>query len=71
MKTENVSAVQFSSKQRFVSSKQLELVREVSKKMYGQSVMTSTENKFTASYVGAVRIGKFLLYNDTFLHGII
>lgn len=69
MKTKKVSTIRFSSKQHFVNKKQLELVREISKKMCGQSAMRSTENKFTASYINAVKTGECLLYSDTFLYG--
>lgn len=69
MKTEKISTTQFSSKQRFIKPKQLELIREISKKMNNESTMTSTENMFTANYVGTVRIGECVLHNDTFLHG--
>jgi len=69
MKTESISSLNFQSKQIFVRKNQLDLIREISKKMKDKSTMTSTENRFTASYVGAVRSGKCLLCNDTFLHG--
>ena len=67
MKTENVSAVPFEAKQRFLNKNQLKLVREISKKMCNQSAITYKENTFTANYIDAVKFGKFVLYSDTFL----
>lgn len=68
MKTEKISTVQFCSKQRFVKPKQLEVIRELSNKMRKESSMWTTEHRYTASYIGAVRTGECCLYSDSFMH---
>ena len=67
MKTENVSAVPFEAKQRFLNKNQLGLIREISNKMCNQSAITYNENTFDAKYIDAIRFGKFVLYSDAFL----